>query len=684
MTSDDYTISETAGVGETGFFTATGFFMQKTSSETVTADGSGITTSNSFSTAGFDNDIDGTITINGKTFDPNSYSTVDQFLNTVNADSDAAVTLAYDGGTDKFTMTSDVLGASLQVSQNGSNPFFDEININPDYINGIDPTIDLKEAGMNVPVVDDSKFRINGVEFTVDVDVDSLNDILQDINGSDAGVLAFYDASTDTLAIQNEDSGAKTVSLQDVEGNFLEAFKLTRSDDSFSSEKQVTAEGGITTGNSWETAGFDSDPDGSILINGTEFTLADYGTVDAFMTAINDSTDVDVDLSYDVGTDKFTIKSNDSTNLELAETGTNGFFTEAKIDVVNNGIGVEEIGNNAEFTLNGSSMTREDNSFKLNGTTFTLNGTGNATVTVANDNDTIVTAVKAFVEQYNTVVDYVRGKLTEKTVEEPQTEEELKMGLLNGDATLIEIQNELRNMVSGTIGDLVNTGNDFQDIGLSSGPVGTSIDVIALGHLFVDSAKLSESLLEDADAVANIFAKNWVAVNDETPVGSKDGSNKIFTIAQTPVSFEMDPIIRINSGTPLKQIFGSTSVPGAGQFKLNYSTGEIELGDAPLGGDILSIDYKYQIENGSNSGIATRLLDRLKSMTKVNTGLIDTQINSISDRDSDLQKSIDGLEYRLELQRMQLIQKYAAMEQAVSGMQAQGNYLTSQLESINS
>lgn len=681
-TSDGFTISENGG-GGTGFFTAAGFFKQKSSSESVTA-GGGIDVTKSFSAAGFDKAIDGSITINGKTFDPTSYATVNQFMNAVNADTTAKVTLSYDAGTDKFTLASDQLGERLSVSQSGSNPFFTEINISPDYINGINPNLDLAETSMNIPVADDSTFRINGIEFTVDVDVDALNDIIQDINKSDAGVIAFYDVSTDTLALQNKDSGAKSISLQDVKGNFLEAFKIIRSDDEFVSEKQVVSGAGVlNTADTWAAAGFDTVPDGTILINGNEFRLSDYVTVDDFMNAVNTSPDVDVNLSYDNVKDKFTITSGSAANIELAETGTNGFFSMAKIDVVNNGIGVEEIGTDAEFTLNGTSMTRQENSFIMNGTTFDLNGVGAATIKVANDNDTIITSVKSFVEQYNSVVDYIRTKLTETPVDDPATEEELKMGLLNGDSTLREIQNELRNMVSGTISDFANTENDLQDIGVSSGPIGTSIDVIALGHLFVDQSRLNEALLNDADMVANIFAKNWVSVNGEELSGVKDGANKKFTVTNKPVSFDMNPVIRINDGSPLKPVFGSTTIPGAGQYKLNYATGEIELGDAPLGGDSLTIDYKYTVNNGSRSGIATRLVDKLKSITKVNTGLIDTQIKTIESRDGDLQESIANLEYRLELQRLQLVTKYSAMEEAVSEMQSQGNYLTSQLQSIN-
>ena len=66
-------------------------------------------------------------------------------------------------------------------------------------------------------------FDINGVSFTYDDDIDSINDIIGRINASTAGVLASYDSVEDKLTFRNESTGSKSIKLADTTGNFLAA-----------------------------------------------------------------------------------------------------------------------------------------------------------------------------------------------------------------------------------------------------------------------------------------------------------------------------------------------------------------------------------------------------------------------------------------------------------------------------
>ena len=66
-------------------------------------------------------------------------------------------------------------------------------------------------------------FDINGVSFTYDDDIDSLNDIISRINASTAGVVASYDSVEDKLTLRNESTGAESIKLSDTTGNFLAA-----------------------------------------------------------------------------------------------------------------------------------------------------------------------------------------------------------------------------------------------------------------------------------------------------------------------------------------------------------------------------------------------------------------------------------------------------------------------------
>jgi flagellar hook-associated protein 2 len=74
-------------------------------------------------------------------------------------------------------------------------------------------------------------FTINGVAFTVDATKNNLNDILSQINGSSAGVLATYDQSTGGIVLSAKSSGPQGIALgkSTDSSNFLQAAGLLQS-----------------------------------------------------------------------------------------------------------------------------------------------------------------------------------------------------------------------------------------------------------------------------------------------------------------------------------------------------------------------------------------------------------------------------------------------------------------------
>ncbi len=70
----------------------------------------------------------------------------------------------------------------------------------------INPAATLEDSGLNQSV-SAGVFSVNGVEFTVDPGADSLQDMLDAINASAAGVTATYDAVTDKVTFENTTPG---------------------------------------------------------------------------------------------------------------------------------------------------------------------------------------------------------------------------------------------------------------------------------------------------------------------------------------------------------------------------------------------------------------------------------------------------------------------------------------------
>ena len=112
---------------------------------------------------------------------------------------------------------------------------------------------------------------------------------------------------------------------------------------------------------------------------------------------------------------------------------------------------------NADFWVGTTHYTdRTSNVVKdvMAGVELTLRGTtGTGTVSVvvgspAADTDAIKTKVQAFVDQYNSTIDFVRGKLNEDRVVNPTTDADRAKGVLRGDPGLTSLLSSLRASVS--------------------------------------------------------------------------------------------------------------------------------------------------------------------------------------------------------------------------------------------
>lgn len=186
----------------------------------------------SFARAGFDTTPDGTITVTvgANTWTSNelsTYSTVQAFINAANANS-SFMNMRYDKSSDKFiiektTTDTDSLVLSETATTRG---FLTETNIAAGTYNtnvsGIDTDAKLYKANFNTMLgqADSGSFKINGIEFSWDADVDTLNGLIGRINRSDAGVTAFYDEDFDKMMLTTKEMGASTIKISDVTGTF--------------------------------------------------------------------------------------------------------------------------------------------------------------------------------------------------------------------------------------------------------------------------------------------------------------------------------------------------------------------------------------------------------------------------------------------------------------------------------
>src|SRR4051812_48465258 len=149
------------------------------------------------------------------------------------------------------------------------------------------------------------------------------------------------------------------------------------------------------------------------------------------------------------------------------------------------------------------------------GATITLKGvttvSGPVTVTVgapAPNNSNITAKVKAYVDQYNSTLDFIRSKLDEKKVVNPQTTADQQKGLLNGDTMLEGVLSQLRvSMTNAYAPGNPTTLDQMNEIGVSTGSAFGTLNQDAIeGKLVFDTAKFSSALASDPASVKNLLS----------------------------------------------------------------------------------------------------------------------------------------------------------------------------------
>lgn len=122
--------------------------------------------------------------------------------------------------------------------------------------------------------------------------------------------------------------------------------------------------------------------------------------------------------------------------------------------------------------------------------------------TVGQDVAKAVSAIKAFVDEYNQVWKGIRDK-------QHWNKETEQGAILFGDSALSGIAYRLRSLVMDPVEGVADNWSLLAQIGISTGKVGAG--VTADGTLHVDEAKLRATLLDDPEAVAALFRTGGVA-----------------------------------------------------------------------------------------------------------------------------------------------------------------------------
>ncbi|HEY3857501.1 MAG TPA: flagellar filament capping protein FliD [Verrucomicrobiae bacterium] len=180
----------------------------------------------------------GTFTVNGQSVSVSTTDTLQSVFDKINTATSGAVTATYDSSTDEISLNSTnpiVLGSSVDTSNflqaaqlynNGQNAI-----TSTSALGGINLKSALDSANLSTAITDggsgNGEFLVNGVQINYNASTDTVNDVLQRINDSAAGVTATYDGTSNQFKLTNNTTGDSGISLSDVTGNFLAATGLS-------------------------------------------------------------------------------------------------------------------------------------------------------------------------------------------------------------------------------------------------------------------------------------------------------------------------------------------------------------------------------------------------------------------------------------------------------------------------
>lgn len=376
-------------------------------------------------------------------------------------------------------------------------------------------TADTKysEVGNNQAKDGTFSFYVDNKRYEIEIDkkTDTMGDIANKINEAAQGKVEAKVNDDGTFEISALNGEKISVGAFSDTSNFASIMKLTEQTDtgiksayvqtSFLTNKALTsAESGL------------SQPvtEGTIKINGVEFEIGPKTALQDLINEINSTEEAKVSAKYDTLTNKlvFTSTETGEFNISLEAEGTNFFdvFGLTKDGALAEGS--QTLGQNAILTVNGNKIVSSSNtvtseSTGINGLTINAlkvtDGSGEDKVSEVNltaesDLTDVKTALKEFVDAYNTITE----QISEATAQD---------GYLEMDINMRSIQNELRNITSSIVSDNGAFGM-LSQIGISTGEAGLSVDDSATTLKF-DEEAFDEAWARDSQSVKNLISGGY-------------------------------------------------------------------------------------------------------------------------------------------------------------------------------
>jgi flagellar hook-associated protein 2 len=535
----------------------------------------------------------------------------------------------------------------------------------------------------------------------VKTQLQDLQDLAEEMAETDADKSVFNtvqasSSDTDTITVSSNEGAAEGTYLfrvrQLATSTTMKSTAYLNTAASVKSSSQVVAGTGyLTTSRSWALAGFDTVPDGTVTINGETFTLSNYSTVDAFMTAVNNDANANAHIYYNQDTDRFVIEHDAPGETLTISESANGFFTQAHITTGSyttntTGVQTDVLLKNANFDYAFSAA--ETGSFKINGVEIAWNADSDTLGEIISRINASEANVTAF---YDESLDKVSFTANDTGSEVIQWED--VTGTFLGDALKLtgvtqNVGNDAKFTINSTdSGDeITKTSNTFTLNGLSV----TLKDITVANDSYSDSGTTSVTVTSTQDTSAirtkissfltkfntvKDYLKNKLSVDPTTySRGALSGETTFRTLLTNMTTTILDQVSGVAADDP------STLYEIGITFDENLHA---SITDESTMNDMINSDPSAvaAIFN-STYGIATRLYDMLDLYTETD-GIIDGRKDIIQDRIQDIDDRVDKYQVRLSIKERQYRNELYAVQNLLNRAVQQQNLMTSILDSVN-
>lgn len=333
--------------------------------------------------------------------------------------------------------------------------------------------------------------------------------------------------------------------------------------------------------------------------------------------------------------------------------------------VLNVGIAYNKVPVDASISIDGTTITRSSNSIDdaIDGMTFNLAaetpvGTS-LTLDVQADTDLTKQGIMNFVDAYNAMRLFVSRQSELDTDGKPKD-----TAVLANDntmqLTMSRINAEMAQTISGlTAGDPAR----LSDIGITYDDfAGDDTNPFTRNILVVDEDKLTSALDSDFDAVRKVFEFDYTTDNSDLQIFSRTNglsvTNATISINQTTgvyqatytqngstVTVDLDKESLSSSSIILKGKSG-TALEGLNMIYSNTANATIHL--------------------NMTQGVGDRVFNALDNLLDDTTGAVAVAQQKLTDDETRYQKEIDKIDANIEKYRQTLLDKFAALEKAVS------------------